>query len=104
MPVFDRNVIIRGRIFLAGTEIPDDEAAHVQHPALLAQMAGEAPAPPAGGPELGDPGVRKVDEVIAWVGDDPDRAASALQWEHDTRGDESRVSLLHALNDIIAGG
>ena len=104
MPVFDRSIVAMGRIFVAGEAVPDDVAAKITNPALLAQIDGTGPVPSPSGLELGDEGARTVEQVVAWVGGDPERAARALQWEHDTRGGDPRVSLLHALNDVVAGG
>lgn len=44
--------------------------------------------------------VGTVSEVLAWVGDDPDRAYDALEAELDGRG---RVSLIGALERVVDG-
>lgn len=43
---------------------------------------------------------RTVAEVIAWVGDDKDRAQRALDLEQD-KGDRARSSLVDALTDLL---
>ncbi|GAB3856603.1 hypothetical protein GCM10029963_53250 [Micromonospora andamanensis] len=39
--------------------------------------------------------------VTEWVGDDRDRAARALDFERETRGDRARVSLVDHLTKML---
>jgi hypothetical protein len=46
----------------------------------------------------------KVKDVLTWVGEDPARAASALEDERADKGDEARPSLVEALEKLLTPG
>ena len=67
-------------------------------PKQRASASEPAPAAPLGsGPEVPD---GSVDEVLAWVGDDRDRAAQALEVEQ-AKDEDARKTLLEPLEDLL---
>lgn len=99
MGTFETSVVVNGSIYVAGDEIPDAVMALITNPNLVGGIV-------AGGDEaaaLGDEGVQSVEQVVEWVGGDPGRAQEALDWEHEARGDEPRVTLVRALQEVLTG-
>lgn len=61
----------------------------------------DPPGPPGGDPGAGELDITaKVDVVLAWVGDDPGRAAAALDAESGK--DKPRSTLVKALEELAA--
>ncbi|MEW2383376.1 hypothetical protein AB0873_14975 [Micromonospora sp. NPDC047707] len=96
----------------ATADVPDDEAQDLIDrgfavPAGADEADGQAPRPgaarksppaPPDGDEVPD---GSIAVVLAWVGEDRDRAAKALDVERATKGDRARVKLVEDLTKLL---
>lgn len=71
-------------------------------PSELLQERGFEPAPEEGGEAGGDVPDGTVDEVLDWVGDDPDRAQQALQAEQEGQNRSTLIAELEKRSETTA--
>lgn len=79
-----------------GQPLPDDVPAEDLHRVLAAGQA--EPADPAPAPAVP---AGTVADVLAWVGEDVERAQLALDVE-ESRGDKARKGVVEPLTDLLA--
>lgn len=93
-------VVIQGGQMLdvkTGDAFTGDVAVYLLHSG--ADVAGDEPEPAeVPGDELDIDG--KIDDVLAWVGDDPERALEAHAAE-EAKGDKARPRLLSKLAELV---
>lgn len=75
------------------------EAQAIARDAEARAVAAEAAAEAARAPDR--PKSDRIEDILEWVGNDPQKATTALEGERSTKGDKARPNLVGPLEEII---
>lgn len=100
-PEAARVIVDTGQTAVRGepVDVRDDVAEALLRQTVWREAAGDEAPTDDGSPSGGDVPGGNVDQVLEWVGDDPDRARRAIEVERDQAN--PRTTLITAASEVI---